>query len=131
MAFYGEERAGGGGRTIRWPRVVRASGREATDFVKPALCLSLIGGSLSLVGPPPLYSAEAAAREGVIGEVRPGITGRWRLVRQGSRERALEEEALGLESWSTGRDVVIVMESIVLLCSGSYPGWFFTKGDAT
>ena len=131
VAFYGEERAGGGGRTIRWPRVVRASGREATDFVKPALCLSLIGGSLSLVGPPPLYSAEAAAREGVIGEVRPGITGRWRLVRQGSRERALEEEALGLESWSTGRDVVIVMESIVLLCSGSYPGWFFTKGDAT
>ena len=30
-----------------------------------------------------------------------------------------------------GRDIMIAMESILLLCSGSYPGWFFTKGDAT
>ncbi len=131
VAFYREERADGSGRTIHWPRVVRASGREATDFVKPALCLSLIGGSLSLVGPPPLYSTEAAAHAGVLGNVRPGITGHWRLSRQGSLERALEEETLGLESWSMGRDIMIAMESILLLCSGSYPGWFFTKGDAT
>jgi hypothetical protein len=62
--------------------------------------------------------------------VRPGITGRWRLSRGGSRREALDEEALGFESWSLERDVLTFMESIGLLCSGTYPRWFFSKGDA-
>jgi hypothetical protein len=43
----------------------------------------------------------------------------------------LEEEALGLESWSFGRDIIILMESIGPVVSGAYPRWFFTKGDTT
>ena len=131
VAFFREERAGKGGRVFSWPRAVRASGREAGDGVKPALCLSLIRGSLSLVGPPPLYAGQALGGADALERVRPGITGHWRLSRQGSRKQVLEEETLGLESWSFGRDIMILMESIGPVVSGAYPRWFFTKGDAT
>ncbi len=130
VTFFAEERAGKGGRAVAWPRAVRASGREAGDFVKPALCLALIGGGLSLVGPPSLAGGRANEFASVIGRARPGITGRWRLSRHGSMREALEEEALGLESWSLERDFMIFMESIGSMCSGTYPRWFFSKGDA-
>jgi len=129
--FFREERAGKGGRVFSWPRAVRASGREAGDPVKPQLCLSLIGGSLSLVGPPPLYPGQALGYADALERVRPGITGHWRLSRQGSRKQVLEEETLGLESWSLVRDIMILMESIGSVVSGAYPRWFFTKGDTT
>jgi len=131
VAFFREERAGKGGRVFSWPRAVQASGREAGDPMKPALCLSLIGGSLSLVGPPPLYPGQTLEYADALERVRPGITGHWRLSRQGSRKQVLEEEALGLESWSFGRDIIILMESIGPVVSGAYPRWFFTKGDTT
>jgi GT2 family glycosyltransferase len=130
VAFFGEERSGRRGRALAWPRVLRASGREAGDFVKPALCLALIGGKLSLVGPPSLYEGQADEFADAFARVRPGLTGRWRLSRRGSRREALEEEALGIESWSLERDIMIFMESIGTLCSGAYPKWFFSKGDA-
>jgi GT2 family glycosyltransferase len=130
VAFFGEERSGRRGRALAWPRVLRASGREAGDFVKPALCLALIGGKLSLVGPPSLYEGQADEFADALARVRPGLTGRWRLSRRGSRREALEEEALGIESWSLERDIMIFMESIGTLCSGAYPKWFFSKGDA-
>ncbi len=129
-AFSVEARRGRGGRAVAWPRVVRPSGREAGDFVKPALCIALIGGGLSLVGPPLLAEGRAGEYVGVLDRMRPGITGRWRLSRRGSAREALEEEALGLESWSLGRDFMIFMESIGTMCSGTYPRWFFSKGDA-
>ncbi len=130
VTFFSEERSGRKGRAFAWPRALRASGREAGDFVKPALCLALIGGRLSLVGPPPLYGEQENEFAGALARVRPGITGRWRLSRRGSRRLALEEETLGLESWSLERDIMIFMESIGMLCSGTYPRWFFSKGDA-
>jgi lipopolysaccharide/colanic/teichoic acid biosynthesis glycosyltransferase len=130
VAFFDDERRGRRGRSIAWPRALRASGREAGDFVKPALCLALIGGKLSLVGPPSLYEGQEDEFEGALARVRPGITGRWRLSRRGSRREALEEEALGLESWSLERDIMTFMESIGMLASGTYPRWFFSKGDA-
>ncbi len=127
--FFVEGRMGKGGRAVAWPRVLRSSGREAGDFVKPELCLALIGGGLSLVGPPALAEGRADGFEDALGRARPGITGRWRLSRGASMREALEEEALGLESWSLERDVMIFMESIGKLCSGTYPRWFFSKGD--
>jgi lipopolysaccharide/colanic/teichoic acid biosynthesis glycosyltransferase len=110
--------------------VLRASGGEAGDFVKPALCFALIGGSVSLVGPPAPYEGQEDEFAGVLARVRPGVSGRWRLSRRGSRREALEKEALAFESWSLERDILIFMESIGMLCSGSYPRWFFSKGDA-
>ena len=131
VTFFGEERKGRRGSPLAWPRVLRASGREAGDFVKPALCLALIGGKLSLVGPPSLYEEPADEFTAALARMRPGITGRWRLSRSGSKRQALEEEALGLESWSLERDMMTFMESIGMLCSGAYPRWFFSKGDAS
>ena len=98
--------------------------------MKPALCLALIGGRLSLVGPPSLYEGQEDEFALALARVRPGLTGRWRLSRRGSRREALEEEALGLESWSLERDIMTFMESMGMLCSGTYPRWFFSKGDA-
>jgi GT2 family glycosyltransferase/lipopolysaccharide/colanic/teichoic acid biosynthesis glycosyltransferase len=131
VAMFKEERVGEGGRLFLWPRAVRVSGREAGDPVKPELCLSLIRGSLSLVGPPPLYPGQAGRCADTLERVRPGITGGWRLSRKGSIKQVLEEETLGLESWSLGRDVIMLMESIGPVVTGTYPRWFFTKGDAT
>jgi len=120
---------GRSGRSFAWPRARRASGREAGDFVKPALCFALIDGTLSLVGPPSLYEGQADGFSDALARVRPGITGRWRLSRRGSRREALEEEAYGFESWSLQRDIITFMESIGVLCAGDYPKWFFDKGD--
>jgi lipopolysaccharide/colanic/teichoic acid biosynthesis glycosyltransferase len=130
VKFFTEERVGKGGAAFSWPRAVGHAGREATDLVKPELCLSLIRGSVSLVGPPPLYAAQSVAFVGALSAVRPGITGKWRLSRQGAANQALEEEALGLESWSIGQDVSILAGTIKLICSGTYPAWFYSKGDS-
>ena len=130
VKFFTEERAGKGGTALSWPRAVGHAGREATDLVKPGLCLSLIRGSVSLVGPPPLHTAQSASFVETLRAVRPGITGRWRLSKQGAVKQVLEEEALGLESWSLGQDVSILVGTIKLMCSGSYPAWFYSKGDA-
>jgi GT2 family glycosyltransferase len=130
VTFFTEERRGMRGRPLAWPRVIRASGREAGDFVKPALCLALMSGRLSLVGPPAPYREQEEKSADALARVRPGITGRWRLSRGGSRREALDEEALGFESWSLERDVLTFMESIGMLGSGTYPRWFFSKGDA-
>jgi GT2 family glycosyltransferase/lipopolysaccharide/colanic/teichoic acid biosynthesis glycosyltransferase len=129
VAFFSEERVGKNGRPLRWPRVVFESGRETGDLVKPKMCLLLLSGGLSLVGPPALHPAQVRGFAESLGRVSPGITGRWRLSRDRSRERALEEEALGLESWSIGLDVIMIMESMKIMCLGIYPRWFFTKGE--
>jgi GT2 family glycosyltransferase/lipopolysaccharide/colanic/teichoic acid biosynthesis glycosyltransferase len=128
---FREERLGEGGRPLSWPRVVRPSGREAGDAVKPVLCLLLIEGKVSLVGPPALRPGEGGAFADTLAAARPGITGRWRTARKKPRAQALEEEALGLESWSIGRDITVLMESAGPILSGGSPAWFFSKGDAT
>ncbi len=131
VRFFAEARRGRGGDAIRWPRAVRASGREAGDLVKPALWLSLVVGRLSLVGPPALPGAPAAGLAAALDSVRPGITGRWRIARHGDAREALEEEALALSSWSSSRDLVILLASLGGIWSGSYPAWFHGKGDAS
>ena len=130
VRFFGEERVGRGGARLSWPRAVDAAGNEIGDFVKPGLCLSLVRGSLSLVGPPPLYASQSAVFAEPLQAVRPGITGAWRLSRHGGAEEAVGGEMLGLESWSTGQDVNIIVQTIKLMCSGTYPAWFYSKGDA-
>ena len=127
---FSETRRGREGRPLAWPRVVRPSGREAGDFAKPGLWLSLLTGRLSLVGPPALAEPAPPELAGALERVRPGITGRWRMARDASVREALEREALGLESWSMTEDVFILVESIGRLWSGTYPAWFHRKGDA-
>jgi GT2 family glycosyltransferase/lipopolysaccharide/colanic/teichoic acid biosynthesis glycosyltransferase len=128
--FFSERRAGAGGAPFSWPRVVAADGREGGDFGKPGLWLSLVRGSLSLVGPPPLYEAHASEYASAFVGVRPGITGRWRFSKHAAARSALEEEALGLESWSIGQDVTILARTLGLMRSGRYPAWFYRKGDS-
>jgi GT2 family glycosyltransferase len=130
VRFFDEERAGSAGRPIRWPRAVDGSGRELGDLVKPRLCVALIGGSVSLVGPPPLYRAVAAERGALPAGERPGITGAWRLAREGPLARSLDDETFQSGLWSIWRDLTVLVASLGLILSGSYPEWFFRKGDA-
>jgi len=130
VRHFTEPRIGSGGNLIPWPRVVDAAGREGADLVKPGLCLHLIAGRLSLVGPPPLPEGDQTMVSDALRRVRPGITGSWRIARHETMERALEEEALGLESWSSMKDLMVVAESIGVICSGSYPVWFRSKGES-
>ena len=86
--------------------------------MKPALCLALIGGKLSLVGPP---AAVRGAGGRVRGRPRAGAAGHngpMEVVPARIEKQALEEEALGLESWSLERDIMILMESIGMLVIG-------------
>jgi lipopolysaccharide/colanic/teichoic acid biosynthesis glycosyltransferase len=126
--FWSETRTGRRGAPLSWPRAAAASGRELGDVVKPRLCLALIGGRLSLVGPPPLYPAQAAGLSVDLAAERPGITGAWRLDRAGRLERSLEDEAFRIGSWSIWGDLIVVVESLGIFCSGFYPAWFGSEG---
>jgi len=128
---FNEERLGAGGRPVVWPRVATRSGRELSDIVKPRLCLALIAGSASLVGPPPLYPDQAGAIPGAQPNERPGITGTWRLQRGVTLARSLEDAALERVSWSIWRDLVVLVASAGVILSGSYPEWFHRGGDAS
>jgi len=130
VRFYHERRVGNAGRAILWPRAVGRAGRELGDIVKPRLCLELIEGSVSLVGPPPLYPDQAAGRVEGPAEERPGITGAWRLAREGRLARSLDDETLLSGLWSIWRDLVILVASVGVILSGSYPEWFYRRGGA-
>lgn len=128
--FWNETRAGRGCAPLSWPRAAVGSGRELGDVVKPQLCLALISGRLSLVGPPPLYPTQTAGMSAELSAERPGITGAWRLDRGGQLDRSLEDEAFRIGSWSIWGDLIIVVESLGIFCSGFYPAWFRSEGEA-
>lgn len=130
VEWFTERRIGRGGRMIAWPRVVGSAGREAGDLVKPGLFLSLVSGRLSLVGPPALADGYPASCFGALARMRPGITGAWRVGREETTRRALEEEALGLESWSIEEDLMVIASSAGAIFSGKYPAWFYSKGES-
>jgi hypothetical protein len=131
VRFFTETRRGRGGEAIRWPRVVRASGREGGDLVKPRLWLHLAAGRVSLVGPPALAETPGPGPAAALDAASPGITGRWRIARRGSAREAIEEEALAQSSSSSGRDLMILFASIGCIWSGSYPAWFHRRGGVS
>jgi len=129
--FFGEVRRGAGGRRIVWPRAVTSSGNEAGDVFKARIFMYLLTGHLSLIGPPPLPPSRFESESGGIYNVRPGITGKWRILSTDGWREAVEREMLDLQNWSFGRDMLILIQSVGAIASGAYPPWFYEEGSET
>jgi lipopolysaccharide/colanic/teichoic acid biosynthesis glycosyltransferase len=128
IRFFREARMWSG-RPIRWPRGVRADGREVSDICKFELFALVFGGRLSFIGPPP--SLPSWTSDDITGEgsmFRAGITGAWRVSSRGDRRSAMEREILELQNWSFTREIVILVRSIPALVTGTYPEWFYNDG---
>jgi len=129
--FFGEVRRGAGGRRIVWPRAVTSSGNEAGDVFKARIFMYLLTGHLSLVGPPPLPPSRFESEAGGVYNVRPGITGKWRILSTDGWREAVEREMLDLQNWSFTRDILILIQSVGAIASGVYPPWFHEEGGET
>jgi len=87
---------------------------------------NVLGGSMSLVGPRPLPSADStytgSARRRLL--VRPGITGLWQVSGRSelSWEDAVRLDLYYVENWSLGLDLTILIRTIltVLLGRGAF-----------
>lgn len=124
VRFFAESRIGGDG-PLRWPRAALASGREASDLVKPRLALYLVSGRLSLIGPPAVLPGSPDDPAGH----RPGISGRWRIDPQGGPERSVEEGILMLHNESITGRILLTARSVIPCLTGRYPAWFHSKGE--
>ena len=129
--FFGEIRRGAGGRRIVWPRAVTSTGSEAGDVFKARIFIYLLTGHLSLVGPPPLPTSRFESEAGGVYNVRPGITGKWRILSTDGWREAVEREMLDLQNWSFTRDMLILIQSVGAIASGVYPPWFHEEGSET
>ncbi len=131
IQFFGEIRRGAGGRRIVWPRAITSTGSEAGDVFKARIFMYLLTGHLSLIGPPPLPPSRFESESGGIYNVRPGITGKWRILSTDGWREAVEREMLDLQNWSFGRDMLILIQSVGAIASGAYPPWFYEEGSET
>jgi len=124
IRFFTETRTGRDG-PLEWPRAVRASGREASDLVKPRLAAYLVAGRLSLIGPPPLPPGARGAAAGH----RPGISGRWRTDPLPDPARSVEDGILMLHNESITGRILLSARSVIPCLTGRYPDWFHEKGE--
>jgi N-acetylglucosaminyl-diphospho-decaprenol L-rhamnosyltransferase len=124
IRFFTEQRTGRIG-PLAWPRAVLASGREASDLVKPRLAAHLVSGRLSLIGPPSLPPGP----RGAAGH-RPGISGRWRIEPLSNPARSVEDGILMLHNESITGRILISARSVIPCLTGRYPEWFHEKGEA-
>ncbi len=128
LSFSNEARRGRWEQKISWPRISANSGREAPDVVKVRLWIYLLIGRLSLVGPPPPYISSRIDEYGTGARlVRPGITGRWRVIHHEGWRSAEEEEVLALMGRSITGELLILAQSIIVILTGEYPDWFFDE----
>ena len=129
IRFFGERRAGLGGRELTLPRVIFSSGREGGDLFKPLLFLQAFGGRMSIVGPPPLRSSQRRMMgSAAIIDYKPGITGMWRLSAVAPVSEIIDAEFASLQNWSMRKELSIMIMSLRFAFSGRYPGWFDTEG---
>jgi GT2 family glycosyltransferase len=123
VRIFSETRKGSRG-DLRWPRAVLGSGREASDLVKPLLCLQLIAGRLSLIGPP----AQPSGTPGGWPVLRPGISGSWRLKPAAGPDEAGADEILMLNNQTFAGRILLIVRSVIPCLTGRYPMWFYSKG---
>ncbi len=128
IRFRGERRSGTEGRPLTLSRITLPSGREMGDLFKPLLFLQVFAGRMTLVGPPPLTTAQrrsAGASAGI--DYRPGLSGVWRFATEGSIAEVMEAEFASLQTWSVRKELSIMIRSLGFAFSGGYPAWFDTE----
>jgi len=122
-----DERIGFKGTAVKITMVRGDDSREAMCLFDWRTFVYIISGRLSFVGPPPAYESWYNRFRYLYQAVRPGITGRWRRVEQGSPEEALEREQRGLLEWSLGNDLLILISTLPILITSRCPDWFYKK----
>jgi lipopolysaccharide/colanic/teichoic acid biosynthesis glycosyltransferase len=117
--FVVTRRAGKNGRTIgvlsiktsnHFGRLIRAANIDQL----PSL-INVIGGQMSLVGPPPLpitYLARYTAEQSRRLEMRPGITGPAQLADHTAWDSRLRADIDYVDSWTMGLDLRILAATL-------------------
>ena len=118
-AFKGEE--------IQWVGLVDGDGNYRFTLIDYHILACILAGKLSFVGPPPVYGEMYEKDRFLLDTVKPGITGRWRLVRQEVFDEVVDQEISYLRNWSFGNDLLIFLKSFFMLKRAAYPAWFYTK----
>jgi GT2 family glycosyltransferase/lipopolysaccharide/colanic/teichoic acid biosynthesis glycosyltransferase len=123
VPFQGEERLGLGGRPFVLPVAGKGSSDGPSDIVNLPLFWLVVAGKLSMVGPYPLPTerADALARAAEFRfDVRPGVTGYWRIgrERETTMEDLLAQDANYVKNWSLLQDIKILMMSFANMLFG-------------
>ena len=106
---------------------MRRDGREASDLLNPELFVYLLGGRLTLTGPPAL--SRAADLPDDPPQYRPGIAGRWRYAGPAGGREAVEDELLAMRGRRFTGDLVTIARSLRGMAAGRYPEWFSRKDE--
>ncbi|MBN1884964.1 MAG: glycosyltransferase [Candidatus Krumholzibacteriota bacterium] len=117
-----ETRFGSNKRAIRWPRALRADGRDASDLLNPTLFVYLLTGRLALAGPPAVFDTRDLPPDPPA--ARPGIAGRWRYAGAPDARTAIEDELLAMRNRRFTGDLVTIARSLRVMAAGRYPDWF-------
>jgi hypothetical protein len=134
VPFKGEERLGLGGKPFVMSVAGDGSSDGPSDIVNLPLFWLVVTGKMSMVGPYPFPAGGAGALTETAKfrfEVRPGVTGYWRVGRQGeiSIEDLLVQDANYVRNWALVQDLKILMMSFGNILRGrkrnpvlTYPG---------
>jgi lipopolysaccharide/colanic/teichoic acid biosynthesis glycosyltransferase len=121
--FLWDDRLGRGACHMHVPRVNDALGLPPSDLVNLPAWIAVLRGSLSLVGPFPLPSEWHDQLEDwqvARFDVRPGITGFWRILRSEERtpETVLRMDLHYVRNWSMGLDFRLLLQSLGTMLLG-------------
>jgi lipopolysaccharide/colanic/teichoic acid biosynthesis glycosyltransferase len=116
------DRLGARGEPLALP--IAGSGRTdgPSDFVNLPLFWLVVIGRMSIVGPYPLRPEDApyVGRVGRVRyEMRPGVTGHWRMgAATIAREDLLVRDAAYVQDWSLTNDTKILVATLLRMASG-------------
>jgi GT2 family glycosyltransferase/lipopolysaccharide/colanic/teichoic acid biosynthesis glycosyltransferase len=111
--FSREERLGLGGQSFKLPFAAARSPNGPSDIVNLPLFWLVLVGKMSMVGPYPLPARDAQLLDAETGfrfDVRPGVTGYWRVGKTAdvSLESLLAQDANYTRNWSFVEDLKIL-----------------------
>lgn len=121
--FSFSERLGLEGESIAVPTAGNCQSDGPSDFVNLPLFWLVVIGKMSIVGPYPLPTADVSKLAPVARfrvEVRPGITGYWRMGtrRETPVEDLLAQDANYIRNWSLVQDFKIFLTTFVNIVAG-------------
>jgi lipopolysaccharide/colanic/teichoic acid biosynthesis glycosyltransferase len=108
---------------MRVPRVNETLGLPPSDLVNLPAWAAVLRGSLSIVGPcplPPEWKPDLEEWQLARFDVRPGITGFWRILQhqEADRDTILRLDLHYVRNWSMGLDFRLLLQSLGSMLAG-------------
>jgi lipopolysaccharide/colanic/teichoic acid biosynthesis glycosyltransferase len=105
------------------PRVNETLGLPPSDLVNLPAWAAVLRGTLSLVGPcplPPLWKDDLEEWQLARFDVRPGMTGFWRILprQESDRDTILRLDLHYVRNWSMGLDFRLLLQSFGSMLAG-------------